>query len=179
MLPRRTERLILRLLRPDEAEAYAAHRSDPEVARYVPWSAPFPVEEARKIIDGTAGRAFDVQAQRLTLAVERAADGVFIGEAMLRHPEHDPRQAIIGYALARHAHGQGYATEIVRELQRRVFGELQLHRIAAVCDERNAASCRVLEKCGFRREARFVKGSFFKGEWVTEIHYGMLREEWR
>ncbi|MNJ04768.1 hypothetical protein D3C73_1656790 [compost metagenome] len=59
------------------------------------------------------------------------------------------------------------------------FDGLGLHRIAARIDERNTASARVAERLGLRREARFVEGSWFKGEWTTLLVYGILDREWR
>jgi RimJ/RimL family protein N-acetyltransferase len=29
-----------------------------------------------------------------------------------------------------------------------------------------------------RQEARLVRNEFFKGEWSTELDFGMLAEEW-
>ena len=47
----RTERLRLRPMRADDAEALAARRSDPEVARYQNWTAPYSAERARTLVD--------------------------------------------------------------------------------------------------------------------------------
>jgi RimJ/RimL family protein N-acetyltransferase len=65
------------------------------------------------------------------------------------------------------------------ELLRIGFEEAGLHRITANADARNAASVRVMEKIGMRREAHFVQGSFEKGEWVDEVEYAILAAEWR
>jgi RimJ/RimL family protein N-acetyltransferase len=65
------------------------------------------------------------------------------------------------------------------ELLRIGFEEAGLHRVAANADARNAASIRVMEKIGMRREAHFVQGSYEKGEWVDEVEYGILAAEWR
>jgi hypothetical protein len=65
------------------------------------------------------------------------------------------------------------------ELLRIGFEEAGLHRVAANADTRNAASIRVMEKIGMRREAHFVQGSYEKGEWVDEVEYGILAAEWR
>ena len=44
---------------------------------------------------------------------------------------------------------------------------------------RNAASARVLERLGMRREAHFVENEWLKGEWTDELVYAMLDREWR
>jgi RimJ/RimL family protein N-acetyltransferase len=63
-----------------------------------------------------------------------------------------PRQAVVGYLLARDAWGRGYATEALGAMRDLAAG-LGLHRLYAVCHFDNRASWRVMEKCGFRREA--------------------------
>ena len=58
------------------------------------------------------------------------------------------------------------------------FGELGFHRIFARCDARNAASYKVMERLGMRREAHFIHNELFKGEWGDEIWYAILQPEW-
>ena len=48
--PIRTERLLLRPARLADAEPLAAWRSDPEVARYQNWIAPYPLDRAREMV---------------------------------------------------------------------------------------------------------------------------------
>jgi RimJ/RimL family protein N-acetyltransferase len=75
--------------------------------------------------------------------------------------------------------GLGYATEMARPLLRIAFEDLGLHRVTGALDARNAASARVLEKLGMRREAHLVENAFVKGEWQSELIYAILATEWR
>jgi RimJ/RimL family protein N-acetyltransferase len=50
--------------------------------------------------------------------------------------------------------------------------------VFAVVDDDHLASIRVLEKLGFRREARHVKDAYQRGEWTTTLIYAVLQEEW-
>jgi RimJ/RimL family protein N-acetyltransferase len=59
----------------------------------------------------------------------------------------------IGYWLARPARGRGIVTRAVVLLCRYAFDELGLARLELIADPDNAASQRVAEKAGFRREA--------------------------
>ena len=45
-LPLETTRLILRPFRKTDAEAFCGYRSDPQVARFQGWAAPYPLEKA-------------------------------------------------------------------------------------------------------------------------------------
>lgn len=84
-----------------------------------------------------------------------------------------------GWSIHPGAQGRGYATEGAREMLRLGFEEFGLHRIVAECDPRNAASIRVMEKLGMRREADHIDAMFLKGEWVGSTVFAMLESEWR
>jgi RimJ/RimL family protein N-acetyltransferase len=105
--------------------------------------------------------------------------GRVIGEISLRveRPEH--RQGEIGFVFHPDFHGHGFATEAAAELLRIGFDIEKLHRIIATCDARNAASARVMERLGMRREAHFVHNEIFKGEWGDEFVYAIIEDEWR
>ena len=51
--------------------------------------------------------------------------------------------------------------------------------MAGRTEVRNAASTRVMEKLGMRREAHFVENEFVKDEWQSELVYAILEHEWR
>lgn len=57
----------------------------------------------------------------------------------------------IGYHTVQAFAGRGFATEAVRAFLPVMMARLQLSQVQGVCLQENAASVRVLEKCGFRR----------------------------
>jgi RimJ/RimL family protein N-acetyltransferase len=59
------------------------------------------------------------------------------------------------------------------------FDELDLRRIEADVDPRNAASIRTLERLGFRREGYLRERWRVNGEVQDALFYGLLRREWR
>jgi RimJ/RimL family protein N-acetyltransferase len=120
---------------------------------------------------GTAGEWF-----RFAIALKGADD--LIGGCASKIARGDARQAEIGFTLARAYQGKGYAAEAVSRLLDWAFGEMDLHRVVAITDQRNEPSCRLLERLGMRREGSFVLNAWFKGEWSSEYLYAVLREEW-
>ena len=56
----------------------------------------------------------------------------------------------IGYHIGQEYTGRGYAAEAARAFAPGVMALLNLGALYGVCDAENAASCRVLEKVGFR-----------------------------
>jgi [ribosomal protein S5]-alanine N-acetyltransferase len=175
---RTTERLLLRDFRADDWPALLAYQSDPRYLRYYAWTG-----RSEADVRSFVQRFLDQQAEqprwRWQLAIVLAATGALIGNCGLRLDAPGARSGNIGYELAPPAWGQGYATEAAREMVRFGFAELGLHRIWAQCVADNAASVRVLEKIGLRREGRLREADWFKGRWWDGLIYGMLDDEWR
>ncbi len=180
----RTERLLLRPFRAEDALGLAAHRSDPEIARYVQWTPPYPIATAEDLIARTQWGGLLKRGEGAMIAVElAAAPGTVIGDCGTQLLAEDERQATIGFTLARAHQGRGYATEAVRAVldalfRGGVFSAEPLHRVTAVCGTDNPASQRVMERAGMRREAHFIENIFFKGAWGSEFNYAILRREW-
>lgn len=89
-------------------------------------------------------------------------------------------EAGIGYLIDPARAGRGYATELGRALLALAFDELGVHRVTAGCYAENAASWRVMEKLGMRREQHGVRDSWHAERgWIDGYTYAMLAEEWR
>lgn len=74
---------------------------------------------------------------------------VLIGSSGLQFE--DEENAATGYIIAPDAAGNGYATEVTREM-RALARELGVKRLSAACHRDHPASRRVLEKAGFSLE---------------------------
>ena len=178
MLPLHTSRLLLRPFRASDAEAFSAYRSDPLVARFQGWDVPYGVDKAVAFIADSPSPEPPLPGEWYQIAVELKAGAALIGDCAFAIRVNDPRQAEIGYTFARRYHGQGYATEAVTRLLDYLFGEARLHRVVAFTDVENAASIRLLERIGMRREGHFVENVWLKGTWGSEYQYGLLAREW-
>ena len=91
-----------------------------------------------------------------------------------KSPPSSPRAARGNSEAPRQYWGQGYAQEAVTALVAYAFVSFPLHRITASVDPQNAASVRVLEKCGFAKEAHFRQPEWFKGIWADDAIYAVL-----
>ena len=76
-------------------------------------------------------------------------DGTHIGDLCFKGLREDGITEI-GYGILEQHQGQGYATEAVRAVCRWAFLYPDVTSIEAETDAGNAASQRVLQKCGFR-----------------------------
>jgi RimJ/RimL family protein N-acetyltransferase len=174
----RTPRLCLRRFRESDAEALAGYRSDPAVARYQGWDAPYPVEEARAFVTTMATADVDVPGDWLQIAVALVVDGSLVGDCAFASQAEETRIVEIGFTVAREHQGRGYAREAVSLLLHYLFGDLGKHRVTASCDPRNTPSVRVLEAVGMRREGHLVESMWSKGAWTDDLLFAILRREW-
>lgn len=87
------------------------------------------------------------------------------------------KSAEVGYFLGEPYWNKGIITRAVNLICDYGFRELDIVRIHAGIFEFNAASMRVLEKCGFRREAIFKNAVFKNGEFCDEYRYVKLLGE--
>lgn len=173
-----TPRLCLRRFRESDAEAFADYRSDPAVARYQGWDAPYPLEQASRFVSAMATEPADVPGEWLQIAVALAADGVLVGDCAFASQVQEPRTVEIGFTIAPEHQGRGYAREAVSSLLRYLFEHLGKHRVIASCDPRNAPSVKVLEALGLRREGHMLESTWAKGEWADDLLFAILRREW-
>jgi RimJ/RimL family protein N-acetyltransferase len=171
-----TDRLLLRRFRAADAPVLAGYRSDPEVARYQSWDAPFPLLRAETAVANfmasDPGRPGWFQ-----YAIERIADKALIGDVAV-HLHDNLLQAEIGFTLATAFQHQGYAFEAVHAVLDRLFRLQGLHKVTGECDARNLASAGLLERLGFTREGCLRQQTYLKGEWTDDLLYGLLAGEW-
>jgi RimJ/RimL family protein N-acetyltransferase len=172
-----SERLRLRAFATrDVAEVYELY-ADRKAVRlgYAPPMAD--LDDARRVIDETIELARNRTLFHFGVA-DRGHDRI-IGHATLFRWEQEQRRAEVGYSIRRDRWGRGLATEAVGTLIAFAFDRLDLRRIEADSDPRNAASIRVLEKLGFLREGILRERWDLGGEIQDAVIFGLLRSEWR
>ncbi len=172
-----TARLRLRPFTSADAEPLFAMHSSAHVLRY--WDSPPWTEPARAERFLAACERMSEEGTGARLAIDRGADGAFIGWCSLSRWNPDHRSAAMGYCLHDAAWGHGYATEAAGAVLQWAFETLDLNRVQAETDTRNAGSARVLEKLGFRREGTLREDCVVAGDVSDSWVYGLLRREWR
>jgi hypothetical protein len=97
---------------------------------------------------------------------------------LFRHDEASAR-AELGYVLGRAHWGKGVMQEALTALLDAAFARLDLRRIEAEADPRNAASCRVLARLGFTKEG-LLRQRWGKGKDAYDVEaWGLLADEWQ
>lgn len=172
-----TKRLRLRQLRPGDAEALFAIRSDSLVrASYgrEPYQTLAESQAFIQVILGTYA-----QRDGLFWAITRDTDDTMIGSCCFWNFGDEFRGAEVGYELGRAHWGQGITTEAVAAIVAYGFSELDLHRIEANPHASNTASKRLLLTLGFTHEGTLRERAYFQGHFDDQEYYGLLAREWQ
>lgn len=146
----RTDRLLLRQWRESDRDAWAALTADPEVMEF------FPATLTREQADSSLDRyRTDIEDRGWGLwAVDLA--GEFLGFTGLKPVAVDlpfGEATEVGWRLARHAWGHGYATEAARASLSFAFDELGLEEVVSMTAVLNERSQRVMRRLGMHRDA--------------------------
>jgi RimJ/RimL family protein N-acetyltransferase len=168
----RTERLLLRQLREDDLDGYAAMCGDPKVMRYIGDGKTLSRAEAWRHLAMVLGH-WQLRGYGLW-AVEEQASGRFVGRIGCWKPEGWP-EFEVGWMLRPEFWGRGYATEGARAALRFAFEELRQPHVISLIHPDNTASIRVAERLGETLDAA-VDALELMGHQL--LVYRIKREEW-
>jgi len=144
-----TERLRLRAFSADDFAPYARWCGDAEMMRFIGDGKTMNPDEAWRSLAMVMGhwllRGFGLW------AAEEKASGELIGRIGLYQPEGWPGLEV-GWLIARERWGEGFAPEGAAAVLCHAFGVLLAPRLLSLIQPGNAASIRVAEKLGQRRE---------------------------
>jgi ribosomal-protein-alanine N-acetyltransferase len=171
-----TERLVLRALAREDAPAVFDYASLPESSRYLSWSPHRSLADSDRFIDVVlAGYASG--APPLWAVTE---GGHAVGTICFLEHSRVHAHAALGYVISPLCWGRGLATEAARAVVDHGFSDecLGLNRIEAQVRVENAASARVLEKVGLRREAVLRQRFRIDGAFHDTSMHALLRSDW-
>ena len=143
-----TERLAVRPFTDGDARALYENHMDDQVRQWFPNECYADVEEA---LGAVRFYADCVAEGRLpfVLGVTLKETGALIGDTGISEVEGRPGEVEIGYCIGAGHRGKGYAAELVRAASAFVAARFGVHVIWGRVVKGNAASARVLEKCGY------------------------------
>ncbi len=171
--PLRDGPTALRSWRDTDIPALVAACQDPEIVRWTRVPVPYGRNDARAYLL----QRFDATHAGLAAPfaiVDADEDTRLLGSISLLHIDWPHRRGEVGYWLAPEGRGAGHATRAVQLICRWGIDRLRLERIDLLAATDNAASLRVAERCGFRREA--VLRGYLRGRdgWLDMVAHGLL-----
>lgn len=173
--PLMTARLVLRPLRPDDANDVFNYAHDPEVTRYTTWDAHRTVEDSRAFIEQTI--AGYQRGENAELALELKADKKVVGTCGMVGVSADHCRGEIAFAMAKEHWGGGLMTEALKATLAFGFGPLQLNRIWAKVDPDNMKTILVLRRASWQFEGTLRQDVKVRGMFRDVNLYSLLKKE--
>jgi len=176
-----TERLVLRCYQPGDGALYyaASQRNRAHLARYESGNSLMRIdsEEQAEIVVRELQAEWVARACFLLGVFERATGDwvaqVYVGPTQWELPEFE-----IGYIVDTAHEGRGYVTEAARAMLRFLFEHLDAHRVCLHCDDTNARSRRVAERCGMLLEGHLREDKRNPDGTITgTLCFGLLRRD--
>ncbi|MGO9874243.1 MAG: GNAT family N-acetyltransferase [Acidimicrobiia bacterium] len=172
--PLRTDDVVLRLLRPDDAAAVALACTDQAIGQFTFMKEGLTLDEARRWIDH-ATEGWKTSAPRF--AIVDAATDRFLGQVGMSVHEQN-QSAEMFYWVAAPERGRGVATTALGLVSEWAFAN-GVERAYLVVAPENEASHRVATRCGFTREGTLRGYERFKGRRPDVVSWSLLSTDAR
>jgi ribosomal-protein-alanine N-acetyltransferase len=171
----KTQRLLLKQINSNDADAILSLRSNDEVMKYIPRPYLKTKEDALELIamfDDKIENGIGINWGIYFLDEPEKLLGI-IGYYRMK-PEH--YRAEVGYMLFPEYNGKGIVSEALQKVVEYGFKEMKLHSIEAVLDPENKGSEKVLLKNGFVKEAHLLENEFYEGRFLDSMIYSILNK---
>ncbi len=145
----RTERLVLKPLRTEDAEALFFYRSDKIVNRYQSWI-PETVSDAEEFI-GKIAQKPDTPGTWYQLGLFEKQTDKLVGDVGIHFLNERSGAVELGVTLAAECQGDGYASEAMSAVIDYLIDELGKVRLYAYILKDNINSTRLFRKLGFKQ----------------------------
>jgi len=173
----KTNRLLLRPVSLENADAIFKYRSDSITNKFQGWI-PKTINDVYEFIKHRVASEIDVVGTWFQFTINLLENNKLIGDVGIHFFDFDKQQVEIGFTLDKNQHGKGYATECVTAMINFLIEKLNKRRIIASIDPGNVNSIKLVERLGFRKEAHFKESIFANGQWHDDLVYAILKNEW-
>lgn len=170
-----TERLRLRRFKLSDLNDFHEYAKNPNVGPSAGW-------DYHKSKNDSILQLTSFIKSKEVWAIELRETSKVIGSVGLHQDKkrENPKSRMIGYAISEDYWGNGYATEVVKELMSYCFDYLKLDILSVYHYSFNDKSKRVIEKCGFHFEGKLRAASITtSGEVYEDMCYSILEKEYR
>ncbi|HES9638213.1 acetyltransferase [Streptococcus pneumoniae] len=169
------ERLLLRPVTLDDAEAMFDYASDKGNTRYT-----FPTNQSLEETKNNIAQ-FYLANPLGRWGIELKSNGQFIGTIDLHKIDSVLKKAAIGYIINKKYWNQGLTTEANRAVIELAFEKIGMNKLTALHDKDNPASGKVMEKSGMcfsHAEPYACMDQHEKDRIVTRVHYVLTKEDY-
>ncbi len=163
----------LRPWRITDLPSLVRHANNPNIARQLTNQFPSPYTEVHANAFIEMATSHDPVRIMAIVINGEACGGIGI------HPQSDVycKNAELGYWLSESYWGKGIVSQLIPKMIHHGFENFPIDRIYARPYGRNIASQKVLEKSGFKLEAKMEKTFYKNGEYLDELIYAIRRSD--
>ena len=170
-----TKRLILRDIRPSDAQSIYYYGKEEKVAQYVLFNRHENIDDTKTFINTTLEGYR--KGEHYVWAIEWKETGEMVGTCGLHNTGTPHKSAEMGYVISPDFWNRGIATEAGKALLDFGFNTLKLHRICARYFEGNDASGRVMEKLSMIKEGVQREAVLNNNKYFNILVYSILASE--
>jgi len=176
-----TDRLLIRDYIIEDIGEYYDLFSDKIVMYYLQDIYENNIEEARKNLTDIINDQNYEKRKYFVFRIEDKNSNELIGAMGYTVLNYTPygKFAHMGYLLKQNCWNKGYATEALKRVLEFAFEENNVYRIHTGCFKENSHSERVMQKCGFIKEAEFKEYEYHDGKIKDRVEYRILKNEWK
>lgn len=174
-----TPRIILRRFKIEDAEQmFNNWASDPDVTKYLSWSAHKNVSETKEIIGSWVSEYENKNCYNWCITIKPTGEAIG-GISVVKMFENE-KCCEIGYVLSKKFWNKGIMTEALHAVLEYLFEKVKFHRIQLKHDVENVASGRVMLKNGLQREGLLREcEKSLQGNWRDMVIYSILDREFK
>ncbi len=171
----RTDRLLLRKMRNEDAPELLFFRSDETVMQFIGREKTKSVAEALAFIE-KINASVDAHESIMWAITLQEAPEIMIGTICFWNVQQDHLRAEIGYMLHPQYWNRGLMKEALLAVIDYGFDQIKLHSIEGRINPDNTVSGFLLEKAGFTKEAHFKEDFYFNGKFSDTAVYSLLQK---
>lgn len=180
MLYLETERLMLRDYAPADEDAYIRLKSDPDTMYYLQDIQIHSPAEGRTDFQNVLEDLSSADRRFYFFRMELKSTHEQIGSIGYTVTQNTPigKLAGVGYFTFPKFWNNGYTTEALKKIIAFAFEQNNVYRLTTGCLKENTASEKVMQKCGFIKEAEHINYEWHDNQIKTRLEYRLLKSEW-
>lgn len=175
------EPVSLRRLTPGDYAAWAQLRGDSRT-HLTAWEQEWSADDLSRSAFRRRLRFYERQARAstgLSLAIFSSDETAMVGGLSLTNIRFGAvRSGVLGYWIGAPFTKKGYGRAAVEAILRHSFHTLDLNRVEAACQPENAASKKLLERCGFAREGLARDYLRINGRWLDHEIFAITARQY-
>ena len=175
-----TERLIIRDLRIEDLQNHHELISNDTVMYFLQDIKTSSIEESKENLLMAMNDINAIDRKFYFFLIEEKITKEFIGEIGYTVTQNTDYGKLVhmGYFIREKHWNKGYVTEALKGVIQFAFEENNVYRISTGCIKNNYGSERVMQKCGYTKEAEFKDYVYHDGKLKDRVEYRLLKHEW-